>query len=235
MNIPRHQLLAKHLEGFVISDWQGIDMITTPSHANCTYSILAGMNVDIDKVIRRTDPHQPANIVGLSEPGSTSTRDIRANSTEPNAPTNNVDNTVVGNYGPSHQHVSTRITMYTSNGFGSYQNITLNTQCVHSLDSTSVCHTDLCRPQSVVFPEHETASGRRPGQPWHSLCGYSTTTNSVLRVVRNPILHLFAVTMNRRQSNPEYSPNSLDWPQPRDQQSYDIRVCDYKSDPPANN
>ncbi|GJX45333.1 hypothetical protein Tco_0262009 [Tanacetum coccineum] len=56
------------------------------------------------------------NIVGLSEPGSTSTRDIRSNSTEPNAPANNVDNTVVGNYGPSHQHVSTRITMYTSNG-----------------------------------------------------------------------------------------------------------------------
>ncbi|GKC02611.1 hypothetical protein Tco_0994221, partial [Tanacetum coccineum] len=56
------------------------------------------------------------------------------NSTEPNAPVYNVDNTVVGNYEPSHQHVSTRIQ-----------------------------------------------------------CGYSTTTNSVLRVVRNPIASSFAV------------------------------------------
>nr|GEU63690.1 glycoside hydrolase family 3 [Tanacetum cinerariifolium] len=121
-------------------------MITTPSHANCTYSILAGMNVGIDKPIV---PEQAPC----------------ANSTEPNAPANNVDNT----------------------------NITLNTR-VHPLDSTSVCHTDLCRPQSVVgFPEYGTASARRPGQPLHSLCGYSTTTNAVLLVVRNAIASSFAV------------------------------------------
>nr|XP_043609108.1 beta-glucosidase BoGH3B-like [Erigeron canadensis] len=35
-------------KGFVISDWQGIDRITTPPHANYTYSILAGMNAGID-------------------------------------------------------------------------------------------------------------------------------------------------------------------------------------------
>nr|XP_043631445.1 beta-glucosidase BoGH3B-like [Erigeron canadensis] len=34
--------------GFVISDFQGIDRITTPIHANYTYSILAGMNAGID-------------------------------------------------------------------------------------------------------------------------------------------------------------------------------------------
>nr|GEU55755.1 hypothetical protein [Tanacetum cinerariifolium] len=61
--------------------------------------------------------------VGYSELVRTSTRDTSqseqapcTNSTEPNAPTNNLDNTVVGNYEPSHQHVTTRITMYTSNG-----------------------------------------------------------------------------------------------------------------------
>nr|GFB27140.1 putative RNA-directed DNA polymerase [Tanacetum cinerariifolium] len=31
-----------------ISDWEGIDRITTPPHANYTYSILAGMNAGID-------------------------------------------------------------------------------------------------------------------------------------------------------------------------------------------
>nr|XP_043632279.1 beta-glucosidase BoGH3B-like [Erigeron canadensis] len=35
-------------KGFVISDWQGIDRITTPEHANYTYSIIAGMNTGID-------------------------------------------------------------------------------------------------------------------------------------------------------------------------------------------
>ncbi|KAK9078596.1 hypothetical protein SSX86_002653 [Deinandra increscens subsp. villosa] len=34
--------------GFVISDFQGIDRITTPLHANYTYSIIAGMNAGID-------------------------------------------------------------------------------------------------------------------------------------------------------------------------------------------
>ncbi|KAJ0735762.1 putative glucan 1,3-beta-glucosidase [Helianthus annuus] len=35
-------------KGFVISDWQGIDRITNPPHANYTYSILAGINAGID-------------------------------------------------------------------------------------------------------------------------------------------------------------------------------------------
>ncbi|KAL8210511.1 hypothetical protein R6Q57_004948 [Mikania cordata] len=34
--------------GFVISDFQGIDRITHPEHANYTYSIIAGMNAGID-------------------------------------------------------------------------------------------------------------------------------------------------------------------------------------------
>ncbi|KAI7747350.1 LOW QUALITY PROTEIN: hypothetical protein M8C21_007983 [Ambrosia artemisiifolia] len=42
---------ATALEGFVISDWQGIDGITDPAHANYTYSILAGINAGIDMVM----------------------------------------------------------------------------------------------------------------------------------------------------------------------------------------
>ncbi|GKD36118.1 beta-glucosidase BoGH3B, partial [Tanacetum coccineum] len=34
--------------GFVISDFQGLDRITTPIHANFTYSIIASMNAGID-------------------------------------------------------------------------------------------------------------------------------------------------------------------------------------------
>ncbi|KAG0471168.1 hypothetical protein HPP92_015714 [Vanilla planifolia] len=37
--------------GFVISDWQGIDKITTPPHANYTYSILSGILAGIDMVM----------------------------------------------------------------------------------------------------------------------------------------------------------------------------------------
>ncbi|KAK6126544.1 hypothetical protein DH2020_039712 [Rehmannia glutinosa] len=42
--------LKKH-SGFVISDWQGIDRITSPPHANYTYSILAGVNAGIDMIM----------------------------------------------------------------------------------------------------------------------------------------------------------------------------------------
>lgn len=38
------------LQGFVISDWQGIDRMTTPAHANYTWSILTGVNAGIDMV-----------------------------------------------------------------------------------------------------------------------------------------------------------------------------------------
>ncbi|XP_057445741.1 uncharacterized protein LOC130737898 [Lotus japonicus] len=37
--------------GFVISDWQGIDRITYPPHANYTYSIQAGVSAGIDMVM----------------------------------------------------------------------------------------------------------------------------------------------------------------------------------------
>ncbi|XP_051178308.1 uncharacterized protein [Lolium perenne] len=37
--------------GFVISDWQGIDRITTPEHLNYTYSIQAGIGAGIDMIM----------------------------------------------------------------------------------------------------------------------------------------------------------------------------------------
>ncbi|XP_074581670.1 uncharacterized protein LOC141838162 [Curcuma longa] len=37
--------------GFVISDWQGIDRITTPPHANYTYSIVTGILAGIDMIM----------------------------------------------------------------------------------------------------------------------------------------------------------------------------------------
>ncbi|KAM1395844.1 hypothetical protein ACFX2I_013607 [Malus domestica] len=40
-----------HFRGFVISDWEGIDRITSPPHANYSYSIQAGVNAGIDMVM----------------------------------------------------------------------------------------------------------------------------------------------------------------------------------------
>ncbi|XP_050214262.1 uncharacterized protein LOC126665489 [Mercurialis annua] len=37
--------------GFVISDWQGIDRITSPPHANYTFSIQAGISAGIDMIM----------------------------------------------------------------------------------------------------------------------------------------------------------------------------------------
>ncbi|KAK1389767.1 Lysosomal beta glucosidase [Heracleum sosnowskyi] len=37
--------------GFVISDWQGIDRMTTPEHANYTWSIETGVNAGIDMIM----------------------------------------------------------------------------------------------------------------------------------------------------------------------------------------
>lgn len=37
-------------QGFVISDWQGIDRITDPPHSNYTYSVQAGVLAGIDMV-----------------------------------------------------------------------------------------------------------------------------------------------------------------------------------------
>ncbi|KAK4432652.1 Beta-glucosidase BoGH3B [Sesamum alatum] len=41
----------QRFRGFVISDWQGLDRITSPPHANYTYSILAGVNAGIDMIM----------------------------------------------------------------------------------------------------------------------------------------------------------------------------------------
>lgn len=38
------------MQGFVISDWQGIDRITSPPHSNYTHSVLAGVQAGIDMV-----------------------------------------------------------------------------------------------------------------------------------------------------------------------------------------
>lgn len=38
-------------KGFVISDWQGIDRITSPPHANYSYSVQAGVGAGIDMVM----------------------------------------------------------------------------------------------------------------------------------------------------------------------------------------
>ncbi|KAH9617282.1 hypothetical protein KSS87_004507 [Heliosperma pusillum] len=40
-----------NFKGFVISDWQGIDRITTPPGINYTYSVLAGIQAGIDMVM----------------------------------------------------------------------------------------------------------------------------------------------------------------------------------------
>lgn len=37
--------------GFVISDWEGIDRMTSPPHANYTYSIVTGVNAGIDMIM----------------------------------------------------------------------------------------------------------------------------------------------------------------------------------------
>ncbi|XP_044460769.1 beta-glucosidase BoGH3B-like [Mangifera indica] len=52
-----HELVTGFLKnilkfkGFVISDWAGIDRITSPPHANYTYSVLAGVQAGIDMVM----------------------------------------------------------------------------------------------------------------------------------------------------------------------------------------
>ncbi|GKU91479.1 hypothetical protein SLEP1_g5346 [Rubroshorea leprosula] len=40
-----------NFKGFVISDWEGIDRITSPPHANYTYSVQAGIQAGIDMVM----------------------------------------------------------------------------------------------------------------------------------------------------------------------------------------
>ncbi|KAK1311278.1 Beta-xylosidase/alpha-L-arabinofuranosidase 2 [Acorus calamus] len=47
------KFLKNHLKfrGFVISDWEGLDRITTPPHANYSYSVQAGIHAGIDMVM----------------------------------------------------------------------------------------------------------------------------------------------------------------------------------------
>ncbi|KAF9596221.1 hypothetical protein IFM89_007903 [Coptis chinensis] len=40
-----------HFRGFVISDWQGIDRITSPPHKNYSYSVQAGVSAGIDMIM----------------------------------------------------------------------------------------------------------------------------------------------------------------------------------------
>ncbi|KAK8965894.1 Beta-D-xylosidase 4 [Platanthera guangdongensis] len=44
-----------HFKGLVISDWEGIDRITSPPGANYTYSVQAGVNAGIDMVMIPTN------------------------------------------------------------------------------------------------------------------------------------------------------------------------------------
>ncbi|MCD9639991.1 hypothetical protein HAX54_025002 [Datura stramonium] len=52
-----HHLVTNFLKGtlkfrgFVISDWQGIDRITSPPHSNYTYSVLTGVQAGIDMIM----------------------------------------------------------------------------------------------------------------------------------------------------------------------------------------
>ncbi|WOK98493.1 hypothetical protein Cni_G07205 [Canna indica] len=52
-----HHLITDFLKnklrfrGFVISDWQGIDRITTPEHANYNYSVYTGISAGIDMIM----------------------------------------------------------------------------------------------------------------------------------------------------------------------------------------
>nr|XP_016463350.1 PREDICTED: lysosomal beta glucosidase-like [Nicotiana tabacum] len=52
-----HNLVTNFLKdtlkfrGFVISDWQGIDKITSPPHANYTHSVLTGVQAGIDMIM----------------------------------------------------------------------------------------------------------------------------------------------------------------------------------------
>ncbi|KAJ0021035.1 hypothetical protein Pint_31705 [Pistacia integerrima] len=52
-----HELVTGFLKnklkfrGFVISDWQGIDRITSPPHANYSYSVQAGVSAGIDMIM----------------------------------------------------------------------------------------------------------------------------------------------------------------------------------------
>ncbi|KAG6763145.1 hypothetical protein POTOM_033681 [Populus tomentosa] len=49
--------------GFVISDWEGVDMITYPSHSNYTESVLKGISAGIDMIMVPYNHTEFINIV----------------------------------------------------------------------------------------------------------------------------------------------------------------------------
>ncbi|KAK2982870.1 hypothetical protein RJ640_009712, partial [Escallonia rubra] len=63
-----YDLITKYLKGtlgfkgFVISDWQGIDRITSPPRANYTYSVQAGVHAGIDMVML---PYNYTEFIGI--------------------------------------------------------------------------------------------------------------------------------------------------------------------------
>ena len=50
MNVFNITILRIIFQGFVISDWEGIDKITSPPHSNYSYSVQAGVQAGIDMV-----------------------------------------------------------------------------------------------------------------------------------------------------------------------------------------
>jgi hypothetical protein len=50
LDIPDITCIDMFSQGFVISDWQGIDRVTSPPHANYSSSVQAGVDAGIDMV-----------------------------------------------------------------------------------------------------------------------------------------------------------------------------------------
>lgn len=50
MLIPAY-LVCEYVQGFVISDWQGVDKISSPPHSHYTASVRAAIQAGIDMVL----------------------------------------------------------------------------------------------------------------------------------------------------------------------------------------
>lgn len=48
--MPSMPGLLVETQGFVISDWEGLDRITSPLHSNYSYSVQAAIEAGIDMV-----------------------------------------------------------------------------------------------------------------------------------------------------------------------------------------
>ncbi|CAB4285825.1 unnamed protein product [Prunus armeniaca] len=62
--------------GFVISDWEGIDRITSPPHANYSYSIQVGINADIDMFVMGLFEEPLADLSLVNQLGSQEHREL---------------------------------------------------------------------------------------------------------------------------------------------------------------